>query len=109
MSEFYSDKNPCRGHQSVFSVEMRKNMGVIWDCDLAFVGSTLERAEQFCRDNSEYDKHDPAMPWLFAIAEEKVDCDNPVWSTHLVCYYDWDGNRHDEDCPAYFLETAPAV
>lgn len=112
MDEFHSEKNPCHGHQSVFAVELRRNTGPVWDCDLAFVASTLARAEQFCRDNSDYDTRDRATPWLFAVSEEKVDCDSPVWSTHLVCYYDWDGQRHAEDCPAYFLEPAtpaPAV
>ena len=83
----------------VYLVEMRQR-----DSDLSrnffstvsFVGSSKEKAVEFCRDNQDYEEHNEEYVWWWAISREVVDCENTVTSSRIVRFLDWYGNEIKE-------------
>ena len=92
---------------NVFVVEQRlwqkhscpecKYEGFILECDVAFIASTFEKAQEFIRQNAEYDWRN--HPWYWVICSEVLDAEL-VAGTGLVAVYDWDGNNLNGDQPA---------
>jgi hypothetical protein len=81
----------------IYIVELRRAIQVK-DSTVMYVASTLVKAMDWCKKNTDCHPHDTKNPWWFAILEEQIDCDidEPEYLARgLVKIISWKGNEID--------------
>lgn len=86
-----------QGGQEIFIVEFRQHIAGHLDQSSRFsyapmvthIASSLERAIEWCKANTDYEDHDPNRLWDFAVRKRRVDGD--LKGGGLLVVLDWDG------------------
>lgn len=91
------EKGPEPANQEIFIVEFRQHIAGHLDQVsrfayapvIAHIASSLEKAIEWCKANTQYEEHDPQRIWDFAIRKRRVDGD--LRGGGLLVIFDWDG------------------
>lgn len=86
-----------QGGREIFIVEFRQHIAGHLDQSnrfsyapmVAHIASSLERAVDWCKANTNLEGHDPHKPWDFAVRKRRIDGD--LKGGGLLVILDWDG------------------